>query len=54
MISLRLDPRFKSLWILFSFVGQDEGVSLVEEYDKEFLYPMLVKYHEHFHPLLKS
>jgi hypothetical protein len=54
MISLMLDPRFKSLQILFSFVGHDQGVSHVEEYVKESLYPMLVKYHEHFHPLIKS
>jgi hypothetical protein len=53
MISLMLDLRFKSLRIISSFVGQEQGVSLVEEYDKKFLYPMLVKSLEHFHPLVK-
>jgi hypothetical protein len=53
MISLMLDPRFKALCIVSSFVEQDQSVSYVEEYDKKLLYPMLVKYHEHSHPLIR-
>jgi hypothetical protein len=49
-----LELRFKSLHIISSFVGQEQRVSLVEEYDKKFLYPMLVKYYEHLHPLIRS
>jgi hypothetical protein len=45
MISLMLDPRYKSLHIVFSFV---------EEYDRKSLYPMLVKCHEHLHLLVRS
>ncbi len=55
MISLMLDPRCKKLHIILSsFVGREQGVALVEEYDKKSLYPMLIKYHEHLHPLVKS
>jgi len=52
MIFLILNLRFKSLYIVSSFVGKKQGVSLVEEYDKKSLYPMLVKCHEHLHPLV--
>jgi hypothetical protein len=53
MISLILDPRFKSLCIVSSFVGREQGVALVEENDLKSLYPMLVKCHEHLHPLVR-
>jgi hypothetical protein len=53
MISLMLDPWFKSLHIVSSFVGREQGVTLVEEYDRKSLYPMLVKCHEHLHPLVR-
>ncbi len=54
MISLMLDPKYKSLRIVSSFVGREQGVALVEEYDKKSLYLMLVKCHEHLHPLVRS
>jgi hypothetical protein len=54
MISLMLDPRYKRLCILSSFVGREQGVALVEEYDRKSLYPMLVKCHEHLHSLVRS
>jgi hypothetical protein len=41
------------LYIVSSFVGRDQGVAFVEEYDKKTLYPMLVKCHEHLCPLVK-
>jgi hypothetical protein len=53
MVSLMLDPRFKNPCIVFSFVGREQGVAIVEEYDKKSLYFMLVKHHEHLHPLVK-
>jgi hypothetical protein len=52
MISFVLDPRYKSLHIISSFVGKEQGVALVEEYDRKSLYPMLVKCHEHLHLLV--
>jgi len=51
MISLILNPRYKSFHIVFSFVGREQGVALVEEYDRKSSHPMLVKCHEHLHPL---
>jgi hypothetical protein len=53
MISLMLDPRFKSFHIISSFVGKEQGVALVKEYDRKSLYPMLVKCYEHLHPLVR-
>jgi len=34
MISLMFDPRFKSLCLVSSFLGKEQGVVLVEEYEK--------------------
>jgi hypothetical protein len=53
MLSLMLDPRFKSLCLISSFVGQKEGVSIVDEYDKRILYPMFLKCYHHLHPMTK-
>ncbi len=35
MIFLILDPKFKSLRIISSFVRREQGVAFVEEYDKK-------------------
>ncbi len=32
----------------------EQGVVIVEKYDRKSLYPMLVKCHEHLHFLVKS
>jgi sensor histidine kinase YesM len=53
MIFLMSNPRFKSLPIVSSFVGREQGVALVKEYDRKTLYLMLVKWHEHLHPLVR-
>jgi len=53
MISLMLDPRYRNLHILFSFVGREQHV-LIKEFDRKFLYPVVVKCHEHLHLLVKS
>ncbi len=53
-ISLMLHPRYRSLRIISSFVKREQGVVLVEEYDRKSLYPMLVKCHEHLHLLVRS
>jgi hypothetical protein len=34
---IMLNPKFKSLRIISSFVGREQGVALVEEYDKKIL-----------------
>jgi hypothetical protein len=54
MVSLMLDPRFKSLCIVSSCVGREQGVVLVEENDRKSLYHLLTKCHEHLHPLVRS
>jgi hypothetical protein len=54
MISLILDVRFKSLCMVSSIVEREQSVNLVEVHDKESLYSMLVKCHEHLHPLIRS
>jgi len=53
MIFLMLNPRFNNLHIISSFVGREQGDAFVEEYDKKSLYSMLVKCHEHLHPLVR-
>jgi hypothetical protein len=35
MLSLMLDPRFKSFRLVSSFLGREEGVNIVDEYDKK-------------------
>jgi len=43
---LILDPKFKSLSISISFIDCEKGVNIVKKYDKQSLYPMLLKcYH---------
>ncbi len=49
-----LDSRFKNVCFVFSFIGREQGVAIVEEYDSKSLYPMLLKCHHHLHPLAKS
>jgi hypothetical protein len=49
-----LDLRFKSLCIVSSFVGREQGVVFVEEYDRKSLYLVLIKCHQHLHPLVRS
>jgi hypothetical protein len=53
IISLTVDPRFKNFHLVSSFVGMEQGVALVKEYHRKTLYPMLVKCHEHLHPLVR-
>ncbi len=38
MISLMLNPRFKSFCIISSFVGREQGIIFVKEYDRISLY----------------
>jgi hypothetical protein len=50
MIFLMLDLRFKSFCLTSSFVGKEQGVAIVEKYDRKSLYAMLLKCH---HPLVE-
>ncbi len=54
MLSLMLDYRFKSFHIVFSFIRREQGVAIIEEYDRKSLYPMLLECYHHLHPLIES
>ncbi len=54
MFSLTLHPRFKSFHLVSSFIGREEGVAIVEEYDSKSLHPMLLECYYHLHPFTKS
>jgi len=43
------DPKFKSFCFVSSYVGKKQGVSIVHQYDKRMLYPILVKSNNHLH-----
>ncbi len=49
-----LDPRLKSLHLVFSFIGSDQGITIVEKCDITSLYPMLMKSYYHLHPSIES
>jgi hypothetical protein len=48
-----LDPRFKSFCLVSYFIGCEEGVNIVEEYDKQSLYIMPSKCYHYLHPMAK-
>ncbi len=54
MLSLMLDPRFKNLHLMSSFIGLEQGKSIVEKYDIKTLYPMLLKCYHHLHSLFEN
>jgi hypothetical protein len=53
MFSLMLDPRFKTLLLVLSFINLEQGKTIVEEYDKKSLFLMLMKCYYHLHPLVE-
>ncbi len=53
MFSLILDPRFKNLCLVSSLIKYEQRKVIVENYDTKSLYPMLLKCHEHLHPLVE-
>jgi hypothetical protein len=54
MLALKLDPIFKSLCLVSSFIGHDQGVTIVQQYDTMSLYPMFMKCYYHLHPSIES
>jgi hypothetical protein len=52
MLALMLDPRFKSFCHVSSYVGKEQRVFIVEEYDRGVLYPMLINSYNHLHPIV--
>jgi ATP-dependent protease Clp ATPase subunit len=53
MLSLMLDPRFKSLRLVSSFIGRKQVVSIVEDYDQQSLFPMLLRCYHILHLMAK-
>jgi hypothetical protein len=53
MLSLMLDPRFKSLRLVSFLIGRQQIVSIVEEYDQQSLFPMLLKCYHILHTMAK-
>jgi hypothetical protein len=54
MLCLMLNLRFKSLHIIFSFFGHEEGVNIVEKYDRRSLYPTILKCYHYLHPMVEG
>ncbi len=53
MLSLMLDPRFKSFWLVSSIIGQEHGVSNCEKTRQMSLFPMFLKCHQILHPMVE-
>lgn len=49
-----LDSIYESLCILLSFIGCEQGVAIVWEFDKISLLHMILKCYHHLHPLFQS
>ncbi len=49
-----LDLELKNLCLIFLFIGREEGVNIVEKYDRQSLYPMLLKFYHYLHSKAKS
>jgi hypothetical protein len=53
MLTLMLYPKFKSVKLIFSFVGREDEMSIDQKYDRKSLFPMLLKLYRHLHPLFE-
>jgi hypothetical protein len=53
MFFLMLDPRFKTFGLVSSFTSCEQRKAIVEENDKNSLFPMLLKCYYHLHPLVE-
>jgi hypothetical protein len=49
MLLLTIDPQFESLHLVFSFVGCEQDILIVEEYDHNSLQHALLKCYHHLH-----
>ncbi len=54
MAFLMLNLRFKTLHLVSSLIGHEQGKVIVEEYDKKSLFPMFLKCYYHLHPLVET
>jgi hypothetical protein len=53
MLVVMLDPRFKGLHLVSSFIGRDQEVTIVEQYYTMSLCAMLMKCYYHLHPSIR-
>ncbi len=53
MLFLMLNPIFKSFRLVFSFIGWKQVISMVETYDKQYLFSISLKCHHVFHLVLE-
>jgi hypothetical protein len=49
-----LDPRFKSLKLIYSFIGCEHRVAITKKYDRKSWFLMLLKSYHDLHPLLHA
>ncbi len=53
MLVIMLNPRFKSFFLVFLFIGHDQG-AIVGQYDTTLsLYPMFMRFYYQLHPSTK-
>ncbi len=53
MLTLMLDPKFKSLKLISSFIGHKHGVAIIKEYDRKSLFPIFFKSYHRLHSLFE-
>ncbi len=53
MLSLMLDPRFKTFCLVSSLIDREQGKTIVEKYDTKSLFLMIFKCYYHLHPLVE-
>jgi hypothetical protein len=54
MLCLMLDPRYKNLHFVFSFIGCNTDIFNIDEYDQKSLIPMLLKCNEQLHHISRT
>jgi len=48
-----LDPNFKNIKLVSFFISKKQVISMVEVYDRKYLFPMLLKCHHIFQPMVE-
>jgi hypothetical protein len=49
-----LNLKFKNFRLMFSFIALEQGKVIIEEYDRKTLYPILLNWYHHLHPLFQN
>ncbi len=45
LLALMLDPRYKNLILVSTFVGKELGIAIAKMYDKKTFFPLVLKTH---------